>query len=169
MARLRHSLFLVMRVDRLWCTLHLAFVQAAGQYGLLGLPGPSFVFPGDRPRQNMQNTEYKTILSCKHIQWLDGSPISWGRRLQPLTEARMKVQRKNYQENIVTPYFVYTGVGLLVFQGKEKVTTAWAQVPIPCWSLKKIINFYINGYFACLYVCTMCAVSIETRRECWNL
>lgn len=83
MARLRHSLFLVMRVDRLWCILHLAFVQAARRYGLLGLPGPSFVFPGDRARQNMQNTGYKTILSCKHIQWLDCGLISQGGDYDP--------------------------------------------------------------------------------------
>lgn len=83
MARLRHSLFLVMSVDRFWYILHLAFVQTVGQYGLLGLPGPSFEFPGDRARQNMQNTGDKTILSCKHFQWLDCSAISWGGDYDP--------------------------------------------------------------------------------------
>lgn len=84
-----------------------------------------------------------------------------GRRLRPQTEARRNVQRKNYQENIVTPYFVSTGVGLLVSQGKEKVTTAGAlRFLFPVGAFKKkillIFMYMVYGYFACLFVCTMC-------------
>lgn len=125
-----------MRVDRLWCILHLAFVQAAGRYGLLGLPGLSFVFPGDRARHAEHRIQDHSVMQTHSVVGLRSHFT--GRRLRPQTEARIKVKRKNYQENIVTPYFVSTGVGLLVSQGKEKVTTAWAQVPTPCrWSLKK--------------------------------
>lgn len=85
----------------------------------------------------------------------------------------MKAQRKNYQENIVTPYFVSTEVGLLVSQGKEKVTTAWAlRFLFPVGAFKKIINFYVYGIWVfCLLVCMyhVCAIPIETRRECWIL
>lgn len=84
-----------------------------------------------------------------------------GRRLR-------NVQRKHYQENIVTPYFVSTGVGLLVSQGKEKVTTAWAlRFLSPVGAFKKIINFYVYGIWVfCLLVCMyhVCAIPIETRR-----
>lgn len=92
-----------------------------------------------------------------------------GRRLRPQTEARRNVQRKNYQENIVTPYFVSTGVGLLVSQGKEKVTTAWALrflFPVGAFK-KKITNFYVYGIWVfCLLVCMyhVCAILVETRR-----
>lgn len=87
-------------------------------------------------------------------------------RLPPQTGARMKVHRTNYQENILTPYFVSTGVGLLVSQGKEKVTTAWAlRFLFPVGAFKKLLIFMymVYGYFAC-FVCMyhVCAIPIET-------
>lgn len=47
------SFVLVIRLDRPWYMLYVAFVQVTGRNELLGLPGSSFVFAEERDGKNM--------------------------------------------------------------------------------------------------------------------
>lgn len=47
------SFVLVIRLDRPWYMLYMAFVQVTGRNELLGLPGAGFVFAGERDGKNM--------------------------------------------------------------------------------------------------------------------
>lgn len=47
------SFVLVIRLDRPWYMLYVAYVQVTGRNELLGLPGSSFVFAGERDGKNM--------------------------------------------------------------------------------------------------------------------